>query len=73
MMNTYSIDKIQDFMRTIYCMSIENFEEMYKAIGFKYSSYIQEKFAKKNSDMFGWFCELSPDKIEEMMEFINQK
>ena len=73
MKKNFTIEEVQNFARVINCMDYDRFSKMYKEIGLIGESYIVEKFEKKNTNFLNWFCELSDDYIEKMIEFINNK
>ena len=51
-------------------MSFEEFEEMYKLLGFGGKAFINEKYELKNVNFLAWMCELSSDSLEKLMFYV---
>lgn len=68
----FTANDFQNFIRTINCMSYDEFVKMYRTIFFT-EYYIKEKFDMCRSSFLNWICNIDAETLEKMMTFCLNK
>lgn len=72
----FNAQEIQDFIRTINCMSDIEFFEMYRYVLSNRTiiqSYVDEKFRLCRSSFINWICEIDIETLNGFMAFCLDK
>lgn len=74
MENKFTANDFQNFIRTVNCMSYDEFVKMYNSVFCKPAEYyIKEKFDMCRSSFLNWICNIDAETLEKMMIFCFNK